>query len=403
MAEKKITVFIYLPGESVAVPAGIFTHEGDLQIGTFAYGRKYSERKNALPVDPAALPLGLTPGAVTTNKGLYGAFRDAAPDYWGRLVIAAERKVPPEALSETDFLLDANATRVGNLDFRTTPNDPEPPLDPPHFNRMGEVLEAASKIEAGEEISRHLLDLLRQGTSVGGARPKCTVEWQDALWIAKFPARGDTLNIPRIEHATMTLAGKGGIRIPALRLQSVGETSVLLVRRFDREKHPKGWVRKGFLSSLSLLQWDEADRLSWDYGAIASAMRRHTSLNDIQELFRRMVFNILVRNTDDHPRNHGFLFDASGVALSPAYDLVPSLTQPGVGTVFSLAMSVGARGREASLDNALSQARRFGLSGEEAGTVVEKLQETVRGWRDHFAAVGCPEVEIRALEPSLAR
>jgi len=403
MAGKKITVFIYLPGEPVAVPAGIFTHEGDLQIGTFAYGGKYSERKNALPVDPAALPLGLTPGAVTTNKGLYGAFRDAAPDYWGRLVIAAERRVPPEALSEMDFLLDANATRVGNLDFRITPNDPEPPLEPPHFNRLEEILEAASRIEAGEEISGHLLHLLRQGTSVGGARPKCSVEWQDALWIAKFPARGDTVNIPRIEYATMTLAGKCGIRIPALRLQSVGETHVLLVRRFDREKHPEGWVRKGFLSSLSLLEWDEADRLRWDYGAIANVMRRHTSVHDLQELFRRMVFNILVRNTDDHPRNHGFLFDASGVALSPAYDLVPSLTQSGVGTVFSLAMSVGTRGREASLENALSRARRFGLSGEEAGTVVEQLQETVRGWRDHFAAVGCPDIEIRALEPSLAR
>ncbi len=334
MAEIKATVFIYLPGESVAVPAGIFTHEGDLQIGTFAYGRKYLERNNALPVDPAALPLGLSPRAVTTNKGLYGAFRDAAPDYWGRLVIAAERKVPPEAFSEMDFLLDANATRVGNLDFRITPNDPEPSLDPPHFNRLEEVLDAASKIEAGEEVSRPRLRLLRQGTSVGGARPKCTIEWQDALWIAKFPARGDTLNIPRIEYATMKLAGKCGIRIPALRLQPVGETHVLLVRRFDREKHPEGWVRKGFLSSLSLRQWDEADRLNWDYGAIASAMRRHTSLNDIQELFRRMVFNILVRNTDDHPRNHGFLFDASGVALSPAYDIVPSLTHPGVGTGF---------------------------------------------------------------------
>lgn len=387
----------------MAVPAGIFTHESNLQLGSFAYGRKYTERNNALPVDPAALPLGLTPGAVTTNKGLYGAFRDAAPDYWGRLVIAAERKVPPEALSEMDFLLDANATRVGNLDFRTTPNDPEPPLDPPHFNRLEEVLDAASRIEAGEELSGPLLRLLHQGTSVGGARPKCTVEWQDALWIAKFPARGDTLNIPRIEYATMTLAGNCGIRIPALRLHSVGKTNVLLVRRFDREKHPEGWVRKGFLSSLSLLQWDEADRLSWDYGAIANAMRRHTSVHDIRELFRRMVFNILARNTDDHPRNHGFLFDASGVTLSPAYDLVPSLAQPGVGTVFSLAMSVGARGREASLENALSRARRFGLSGKEAGAVVEQLVETVRGWRDHFAAVGCPEAEIRALEPSFTR
>jgi serine/threonine-protein kinase HipA len=403
MAEEKTTVFIYLPGETVAVPAGIFTHERDLQIGTFAYGRKYQERKNALPADPAALPLGLTPREVTTNKGLYGAFRDAAPDYWGRLVIAAGRRAPPEALSEMDFLLEANATRVGNLDFRSTPDDPEPPMEPPHFNRMEEILDAAGKIEAGEEISRHLLRLLRQGTSVGGARPKCTVQWRDALWIAKFPARGDTLNIPRIERATLTLAGKCGIRVPAMELHPVGERDVLLVRRFDRENAKDGWLRKGFLSSLSLMQWDEADRQRWDYVAIADTMRRHTSVKDIRELFRRMVFNILVRNTDDHPRNHGFLFDGRGVELSPAYDIVPSLTRPGVGTVFSLAMSVGALGREASLENALSRAVRFGLSHEEARTVVKDLVETAQGWRDHFASAGCTDFEIRALEPSFAR
>jgi serine/threonine-protein kinase HipA len=403
MTEKKLVVFIYLPGETVAVPAGIFTHDESLGIGTFAYGRKYLERKNALPVDPAALPLGLTPREVTTNKGLYGAFRDAAPDYGGRLVIAAERKVPPEALSEMDFLLDSNATRVGNLDVRAAPDDPEPALEPPHFNRMEEILDTAFKIDAGEEVSLHLLRLLRQGTSVGGARPKCTVQWQDALWIAKFPARNDTINISRIEYATMTLAGKCGINVPTMYLQSVGEKDVLLVRRFDRDKHKDGWLRKGFLSSLSLMQWDESDRLIWDYGAVADTMRRHTSVNDIHELFRRMVFNILVRNTDDHPRNHGFLFDDSGVELSPAYDILPSLSQPGVGTAFSLAMSVGKRGREATLENALSRAIRFGLSGEEASAVVIKLVETVRGWRDHFASIGCHDLEIRAMEPSFAR
>ena len=384
----------------MAVPAGIFTHESDLGLGTFAYGRKYMERENALPVDPAALPLGLTPREVTINRGLYGAFRDAAPDYWGRLVISAERQAPPEALSEMDFLLDANATRVGNLDFRGTPDDPEPPMEPPHFNRLEDIMDAALKIEAGEEVPHHLLRLLRQGTSVGGARPKCTVRWRDGLWIAKFPARGDTLNIPRIEYATMTLAGEVGIRVPKLHLQSAGERDVFLVRRFDREKQKGGWVRRGFLSSLSLMQWDEADRLSWDYGALADNMRRHTAVHDIHELFRRMVFNILVRNTDDHPRNHGFLFDDLGVELSPAYDIVPSVSRPGVGTTFSLAMSVGDRGREASLENAMSRAVRFGLSGEEAGAVVKKLVETVRGWREHFASVGCPDSEIRALEPS---
>jgi len=402
MVEKKVTVFIYSPDETVAVPAGIFTHESDPGIGSFAYGRKYLERKNALPVDPVALPLGPIPREVTTNKGLYGAFRDSAPDYWGRLVIAAERKVPPEALSEMDFLLNTNTTRVGNLDFRKTNESPEPELKPPHFNRLADIIDTASSIEMGEEVSRHLLRLLRQGTSVGGARPKCTVEWEDDLWIAKFPAKDDTLNITRIEYATMTLAGKCGIRIPTMRLQSVGDKDVLLVRRFDREKTKKGWVRKGFLSSLSLLQWDEADRPSWDYCAMADIMRRHAPVENMRELFRRMVFNILVRNMDDHPRNHGFLFDDSGVTLSPAYDIVPSITLPGVGTEFSLAMSVGDRGREATLENALSRAGRFGLSKDEAEGEAKNLIGIVGGWWDHFLSAGCQGSEIRALEPSFA-
>ncbi len=403
MAEKNITVFVYLPGERVAVPAGIFSHESDSGIGSFAYGRKYLERTNALPVDPIALPLGPSPREVTTNYGLYGAFRDAAPDYWGRLIIAAERKAPPEALTEIDFLLSANATRVGNLDFRETPDSPEPQLEPPHFNRLAELLDAARKIETGEDVSHHLMHLLRQGTSIGGARPKCTVEWEDALWIAKFPAKDDTLNIPRIEYATMTLAGRCGIRVPAMRLQSVGDRDVLLVRRFDREKTVNGWGRKGFLSSLSLMQWDEADRLVWGYGAVADSMRRHTSAKDIHELFRRMVFNILVRNTDDHPRNHGFLFDDSGIRLSPAYDIVPSITRPGVGTDFSLAMSIGEQGRAATFKNALSRVVRFGLSENEAKAIIEDMMKIVCDWQEHFSSVGCSQSEILALKPSFVK
>lgn len=223
MAERKITVFIYLPGETVAVPAGIFTHDADPGIGTFAYGRKYVERPNALAVDPIALPLGVHPREVTINGGLYGSFRDASPDYWGRLVISADAKVLPDSLSEVDFLMAANATRVGNLDFRLSPEDPEPGLVPPHFSRLAQVYEAAGKLQTGEHIENHLLQLLRQGSSMGGARPKCTVEWEDELWIAKFPAKGDTLNIPRLEYATMTLARRCGIRIPEVRLIKVGE------------------------------------------------------------------------------------------------------------------------------------------------------------------------------------
>ena len=402
MDERKVTVFVYLPGETVAVPAGIFTHHGDSGIGAFAYGRKYLERPNALPVDTIALPLGVVPREVTGNGGLYGAFRDAAPDYWGRLVIAADTGAPPEALSEIDFLLAANASRVGNLDFRSSPENHEPILGPPHFNDLARIIQAARQLTAGEPVETGLLKLLRQGTSMGGARPKCTVEWQDALWIAKFPAREDTLNIPRIEFATMELARRCCITVPELRLVSVGENDIFLSRRFDREKGRAGWLRRGFLSALSFMQWDEGDRQLWDYAAIADLMRRHMTAEDIQELFRRMVFNMLVRNTDDHPRNHGFVLDEGKMSLSPAYDIVPTPAQFGVGTGFRLAMSVGEQGREATLENALSRSARYGLSKEDARAIVQQLVEIVSGWREHFEECGVSRRQVEFLAPSFA-
>ncbi len=402
MDERKVTVFIYLPGETVAVPAGIFTHHGDSGIGIFAYGRRYVERHNALPVDPIALPLGVIPREATGNGGLYGAFRDSAPDYWGRLVIAADAGAPPEALSEIDFLLATNASRIGNLDFRFSPEDHEPTLGPPHFNDLAQIIQAAWKLTVGEAIEAHLLKLLRQGSSMGGARPKCTVEWQDALWIAKFPGREDTLNIPRIEFATMKLARRCGITVPELRLVSVGENDIFLSRRFDRERGRSGWLKRGFLSALSFMQWDEGDRHLWDYTAIADVMRRHMKATDIQELYRRMLFNMVVRNTDDHPRNHGFLVENGKMSLSPAYDIVPTPALFGVGTGFRLAMSVGERGREATLENALSRSARYGLSKEHARTIVQQLLQTVSGWREHFEECGVSRRQVESLAPSFA-
>lgn len=404
MASQRIVVFIYLPGETSAVPAGVFRHDGDAGVGSFEYGRRYVERRGALAVDPVALPLGRPPREVTTNGGLYGAFRDGAPDYWGRLVIAAQTRSAVEAYSEMDFLLAANATRVGNLDFRQSPENEEPQLAPPHFQNLVELMTAADQIEAGIEPENHLLRLLAQGTSMGGARPKCAVEWNGDLWIAKFPAKGDTLDVPRIEYATMTLAASCGIRVPEVRLEMAGGKAIYLAKRFDRIQAEGGWARKGFLSALSLMQWDERERLVWDYAALADEMRRHMEQPLIEELFRRMVFNILVRNTDDHPRNHGFLVESEGrIVLSPAYDIVPALTREGVSADFQLAMKVGTTGREATLENALTRANRFGLSREKALGVIGELRERVRGWKDHFASVGVSDREIALLSRSFSQ
>jgi serine/threonine-protein kinase HipA len=148
-------------------------------------------------------------------------------------------------ISAIIYLTPKRAARVGNLDFRWSPDDPEPLLGPPHFSHIEALLETGARIETGEEVSLPMLRLLRQGSSAGGARPKCTVEWENALWIAKFPARDDTLNIPRIEYATLTLARECGMRIPTIRLQDVGERQILMVRRFDREKARDGCGKPG--------------------------------------------------------------------------------------------------------------------------------------------------------------
>ena len=391
--KRKVFVFIYLPGETNAVPAGIFTHYPDDGIGRFEYGLRYLERPNALLVDPVALPLGRIPREVSSNGGLYGAFRDASPDYWGRLVIAADAGTPPEALGEMDYLLQANASRAGNLDFRLSLEQGEPELAPPSFQSLETLLDAANRLQAGEIPAHDLLRLLEQGTSVGGARPKCTVELEDALWIAKFPARGDTINFPRVEYATMSLASKCGITIPDIRLVRAGKKDVLLVRRFDREKFPNGYHRRGFVSALSLLELDERDRASWSYPLLADRMRSAT----LAELFRLMLFNICCRNTDDHPRNHGFLLTDGAWGLSPAYDIVPTLTRPGVNTGFSLSMTVGAKGREGTVSNALSMAARFGLKTPDAEQHVTKIKLVASGWEEHFKSCDVSAVDMEAV------
>lgn len=397
--DRKAYVFIYLPGETVAVPAGIFTHYPDDGIGHFAYGLRYLERPNALPVDPVSLQLGTVHRDATTNGGLYGAFRDASPDYWGRLVIAAELKTPPESLGEMDFLLHGNASRVGCLDFRVSLEQGEPETRPPSFQSLADILEAATQLQQGEPIRPYLLQLLEQGTSIGGARPKCTVELDDALWIAKFHARGDTVNYPRIEHSTMLLAKACGITIPDVLLITIGDKDVLLVKRFDRQKTADGYQRLGFLSALSLMEWDERDRIQWSYPALADRMRAAVLAQsaELEELFRRMLFNVLCRNTDDHPRNHGFLWGKRGLSLSPAYDIVPTPTRPGVGTDFSLSMSLGEKGREATLENVVSLSARFGLPQDHAQMIIEEMKLCIGTWEDYFISQTVSANDIESI------
>lgn len=403
MATTRLYVFCYLPGTVEAVPAGLFDHDDVSAVGMFAYGRHYLERPNALSVDDVALPLGADAAPVTTNGGLYGAFRDASPDYWGRLLIASGLKTPPESLTETDYLMHANATRVGNLDFRASLDAPEPALAPPDFQDLDELLKTAEQLEQGHPVDEGLRVLLEQGSSLGGARPKCTLLRDGEMWLAKFPSRHDWLSVPRLEFATMQLAAQCGLNVPETRLETLDGRDVYLVRRFDREAVAGGWARCGYLSALSLAEWDERDRDRWSYRTVAERIRKYAVHpgDDLRELFLRIAFNILVRNTDDHPRNHGFLLGDGGLRLSPLFDVEPTRTRRGVGTEYFLAMSVGEQGRLGALGNLCSAAPVFNLSDDEAHDLTRQMKDCVVSWWWHvFSQAGFAEHDLVLLAPS---
>lgn len=407
-------VFIHLPGETEAVPAGRLTmiEQGlQLQASTFAYGRRYVARANALPVDPVSLAL--VPGRNDEERvpaaglAMFGALRDATPDAWGRRVIENRLRAPPNGLPESVYLDHAGPHRAGALDVRQSPTSPPADGALPSVVDLRHLLDAAARIEEGEPVPAHLEVFFAGGPSVGGARPKAVVIADDREWIAKFPARNDAFNVPLVERATLELAREAGLNVPRTRMETLADgRQVMLIERFDREPLVGGMGRRHRVSALTLLALNEQDSPDSSYAAIADAMGVHgvsgQIASDRRELFARMVFNILVSNDDDHLRNHAFLFDAKGDGwrLSPLYDVVP---KPQVAQERMLHLSVGPQGRLARLDNALAGAGRFGLLPPEAARIIDRVGRAVRSWRDLFEGLGLPVRECDRVAGAFRR
>lgn len=408
------TVFIHLPGEMEAVPAGRLTmiEQGlQVQASTFAYGRRYLARANALPVDPVSLALesGRSHEELVPSAGLtlFGALRDATPDAWGRRVIENRLRAPPNGLPESVYLDHAGPHRAGALDVRQSPTSPSAGGALPSPLDLRHLLDAASRVEEGEPVPAHLEVFFAGGPSVGGARPKAVVMAEGGEWIAKFPAKADPFNVPLVERATLELAREAGLTVPRTRLETLADgRQVMLIERFDRERLPQGIGRRHMVSALTLLALHEHDSPDSSYAAIADAIGVHgvsgRIAQDRRELFARMVFNILVSNDDDHLRNHAFLFDPRGTGwrLSPLYDVVP---KPQVAQERMLHLSVGPQGRVARLDNALAGAGRFGLLPPDAARIIDRVVGVVRGWRNSFEGLGVPKRDCDRVASAFRR
>ncbi len=390
-------IYAYLPGSAVSSLVGqvIVLATGDDGFCRFKYASEWLNDRHTFPLDPELLPLDEHEFESQPGWEVFSVLRDAGPDYWGRKLI--ERRLNRFGLTELEFLLAAGDQRVGALAFTTGRIAPGT-KSPPAVARLKQLMQAAARIERDEPVAAEVLDLLGPGTgTLGGMRPKATVEDEGKLWVAKFTARDDRHAITRWEYATLELAARCGLEVPERRLRIVGGQPVLLVARFDRLLRDGIRGRAHYLSGLTMLGLHERDYGHGSYAAIAQWLRRHgaSPREDCRELFRRMVFNILIGNTDDHLRNHAVIDFGDGFRLSPVFDLVPS---PSAGTPRMQAIGIGTQGRVATIDNALSEAGLFGLDKKVAGAEVRRLEKTVRReWKPACEGAGIAKREIEAI------
>ena len=376
-----------------------------IESASFVYDDRYLTDPDAYALDPA---LPLVAGVLQTpvNRALFGAFRDCAPDRWGRTLIKrtemARAKLAgtaPHSMSEVEFLLGVrDDLRQGALRFRRGDEGPYLATEDsgvPVLADLPRLLDIAERAESDTAGYEDLKRLLRAGSSLGGARPKAHVmDSNGRIAIAKFPsANSDTWNVMAWEKVALDLARGAGIEVPDSQLIHVGDRSVLIVDRFDR----RGAGRIGYASAMTMLEASDGDERSYLEIAGVIEERSTAATADLRQLWRRMGFSILISNTDDHLRNHGFLHErAESWVLSPAFDLNPN-PEPGPK---DLRTAIDFTDTRASIDTLMSVAEYFRLNAEEATDVLEQVTDAAGRWRAVAASHGLQPADISAMEPA---
>ena len=367
------------------------------QSSVFEYADEWLDYSDAFALDPANLPLEESQIYTSSGKSaLPGALRDTAPDRWGQqLIRRAFRKSGEErALSEIDYLLAINdRTRIGALRYKREgeenfDHDIGPYRVPPLI-QLPALVNAADAVQTNTETAEDLRLLLNEGSPLGGARPKSAVADNDGtLAIAKFSKPDDDRSIPHGEVLAMKLARQAGINVAAARLQDVAGRPVSLITRFDRD----GDRRIPFLSAMSLLGLNDGDDAA--YTDIAEIIRMYSSAPtaDLHELFRRIVFSVMIGNLDDHLRNHAFLYDHDNKwRLSPAYDLNPV---PLAEKTRELTTWISEEGPEADLELARHAAQFFALKSNQADALIEDVAAALNGWQNTARQLGMSAADI---------
>jgi serine/threonine-protein kinase HipA len=389
-------VWIWLPSATEPVVSGRLERQGQTYV--FNYGQSYLDRADAVPIYLPELPL--RRGAILPDPpgDMASALRDGAPDAWGRRVIInrltglkgdAARDIE---LDELTFMLSSGSDRIGALDFQER-SDRYDPRDL-QASTLGDLLDAAERVDRGEIVPPALEAALFHGSSIGGARPKALIDDGDSKMIAKFSATNDTYAVVKAEYVAMRLAKvAAGLAVAPVRLVKANGKDVLLIQRFDRQRDGRGWTRRAMVSALTMLGLSEMEARYASYSDLANMVRaRFTDARQtLRELFARMVFNVLSGNTDDHARNHAAFWDGTTLTLTPAYDICP---QQRVGREANQAMLIGENDRRSRLETCIEAASAFLLKNSEAREVIDSQ---VAGVRSAWASV-CDEAELSTVD-----
>jgi len=362
-------VWVWLPEHSAPVVAGRVERAGS--VFNFNYGQSYLERSDAIALYVPELPL--QSGRISPLKDLEmaGCLLDAGPDAWGQRVVTHRLLGRKGDIGEGDittltYLLESGSDRIGALDFQASPSEYVQRGTPA---TLDELVNAARRIEEGTPFSSEVDGALLHGSSIGGARPKALLDDGERKLIAKFSSGNDPWPVVKGEFAAMELAQRVGLNVAPVELTRSMGKDVLLVDRFDRTSGGSG--RRLVVSALTMLGLGEMFGRYATYPDLADQMRIRFDRGDeaVRELFARIVFNVLVGNTDDHARNHAAFWDGETLELTPAFDICP---QARAGGVAAQAMAIGRSGfRNSQLAGCVKAASTYLLSEREAREIIE--------------------------------
>ena len=393
MAEK---LFVH-----VDIGAGTKVLAGQLIVddkrGRFKYSAKYLNHPRGFPIDPINLPLSEEVHESVRSRessGVFGVLLDAGPDEWGRRQLSKTRVPPP--VSAVEFLLAASGEGVGALHFTAEIRDKPKPVPARPFENLVHLQKIADDIEAGREVGQELEPFFFQGSGIGGARPKTLIDHVGRSWIAKFGRESDLVDMCKAEYATMKMARDAGIEVPDVVLTETAYGPVLLVERFDLGEDAQHHLVSvaSLINKFDITQYDEA-AMSYP-GIYQLGNRIGTGTKDLNAaVFRRLLFNVAIGNTDDHLRNHAFLKKAgqADYLLSPAYDVVPNTGLQG-----SHAIALGAFGNTPSRENLQAAAQRMGLAAAQQRKIAQEVAAVTDKWPEYMAEAHVLPADIKILE-----